>query len=387
MIRKISILTISVFILISCSSSSSYLKKGDYHMAVVKAVKKIRRNPKDKDIEVLKKAYPIANKQNLDRIKYLKMEGRPDVWEEILNNYEVLKQRQDLVQTILPLKYSGGTLNFSYVDYNKEIIEAKKKASEYYYVHAQRLMKSGNRFDARDAYYELMKISKYYPMYKETDRLIEKAQILGTTNVLLVPENRTHFRLRKDFLYSLFPKDLTPLNSKWVRYTLNKPENNVHYDIILKLKRIMLSPELLKEKVYTESKRIRDGWEYVLDNNGNVMKDSLGNDIKKEKYKIIKCTVTETLQRREVVITSELNYFDKINNEFVRNIPLTATYFIENTFSVANGDYRALTEETKKKLENKPILMPKDLEMIYQAGNVIRDVVKNELLKNKNVIR
>ena len=188
------------------------------------------------------------------------------------------------------------------------------------------------------------------------------------------------------FTQSLYPKDLTPLNSRWKHYTIDKSLYN-HYDIVLNLRGILLSPELLKETQYTESKKIRDGWEYVLDNNGNVMKDSLGNDVKKPKYINISCVVIETIQRREITIKSELNYFEKGSNDNIRSIPVNATFFIENVFAIANGDFRALKPETKKLLEHKPILMPSDIDMIYEAGNVIRDAVKKEMINNRGVIK
>jgi len=385
--RKLFILSLaSIILMISCISSESYLKKGQYNAAVYQAVKKIRKKQKDKDVEVLKKAYPIANQQDIDRINFLRQEGRPDIWDEVFERYQSLKNRQNLVKTVIPITYTGGTLNFKTIDYDAEIIAAKKKAAEYFYVHAQSLLKTGNRFDARLAYDELMQIANYYPNYQNTAQLLQVAREKGMTNVLLSTKNHTHFRLMNDFVQSLYPKDLTPLNSHWVHYTIDKNLTN-HYDVILNLRGIVLSPELLKEKQYTETKEIRDGWEYQLDQNGNVMKDSLGNDIKKPKFITISCVVTETIQRRDVNLKAELNYYERGTHDNVKNSPINANFFIENVFAVANGDFRALKSETKKLLERKPILMPTDLDMIYEAGNVIREAVKTELMKNRGVIK
>jgi len=376
----------SIILMISCISSESYLKKAQYNAAVYQAVKKIRKKQKDKDVEVLKKAYPIANQQDNERINFLKQEGRPDIWDEVFERYQNLKDRQDLVKTVVPITYSGGVLNFKITDYDAEIIAAKKRAAEYFYVHAQTLLKKDNRFDARLAYEELFKITEYYPNYQNISELLQIAKEKGITKVLLSTKNHTHFRLMDKFVQSLYPKDLTPLNSNWIRYTIDKEITN-HYDVILNLRGIVLSPELIKETQHTENKQIVDGWEYQLDQNGNVMKDSLGNDIKKPKYITISCIVTETVQRRNISLNADLNYYQKGSNDIIKNSPITANFFIENTFAHANGDYRALKSETKKLLEHKPILMPTDLDMIYQAGNVIREAVKTELMKNRSVIR
>ena len=186
---------LSVLIITSCINFTSMYKKGKYDLAVYQAVKKIRKNPKEKYIAVLKKSYPIANQEDLDRIKFLKMEGKPDIWDEVFERYQKLKDRQDLVKTVTPIKYSGGTLDFKIVDYDADIIAAKKKAAEYFYVHSKKLIESNNRFAARQSYNELLRINDYYPNYKDVNTLLKKALAKGTTFVYLDDENNTHFKL------------------------------------------------------------------------------------------------------------------------------------------------------------------------------------------------
>jgi len=216
--------------------------------------------------------------------------------------------------------------------------------------------------------------------------MTEKARRAGITNVVFITNNNTHYRLSKKFLKSLLPKDFSNLDSYWINYY---SEENIHshYSIILSLKNILLSPELLKEKEFTETRKIKDGWEYVLDQNGNVKKDSLGNDIKKPRIITVKCKVRQTIQRRDAIIQAELNYLDNTTKKIIKSIPLQSNYFIENTFAVAFGDIRALTPETKQLLNSKPILMPGDIEFIHQAGDVLKKAIIVELKKNKHLIK
>ena len=51
------------------------------------------------------------------------------------------------------------------------------------------------------------------------------------------------------------------------------------YAVMVKLNSIMVSPDETKDTDEVFNKRISDGFEYVLDANGNVMKDTAGNDI------------------------------------------------------------------------------------------------------------
>lgn len=384
---KIIIPIIVTILFISCSSSSHFFKKGNYDKAISIAVKKIRKEPtNEKEINVLVKSYRNANNQDNERIKYLKLEGRPDVWEEIYNLYSKLKSRQSIIQTVLPLKLNGKQVNFEHIDYDKDIISAKKKAAEYLYVHAKKLLDNNNVFDARIAYDEFIHIKDYYATYKDVDNMISLAKEKGTSKVYIESINHTHFKLPKDFVKEIIPKNLTPLSSKWVEYYTNR-NLEYNYKVTSVLKSVMVSPELLKEERFEETKTIRDGWQYVLDNNGNVMKDSLGNDIKETKYTKISCMVVKTIQRREITLFSEIIYKDLYDNRIIKNIPIKTDWFIENAFTIANGDLRALSRENKELLDHKPILMPTDIEMIFNAGDIYRNVVKDELMKNKNVIK
>jgi len=384
---RIIVFLISAIFLISCSSSSRLYKKGNYDKAISVAVKKIRKDPtNEKEIDILVKSYRNANNRDSERIKYLKLEGRPDVWEEIYNLYSRLKSRQSIVNTVMPLKLNGKPINFEHTDYDQDIISAKKKAAEYLYVHAKKLLDNNNVFDARAAYDEFIHLKDYYSTYKDVDNMIRLAREKGTSKVFIESINRTHFKLPKEFVKNIIPKNLTPLSSKWVEYYSNS-DLNYNYKVTSVLKRVSVSPELLKEERYEESKTIRDGWQYVLDNNGNVMKDSLGNDIKETKYTKITCFVVKTTQRREISLFSEIIYKSLDNNRIIKNIPIKTDWFIENEFAVANGDLRALTRNTKELLNRKPILMPTDIDMIFNAGDVLREVVKSELVKNKRTIK
>ena len=75
---------IFLFLLSSCRSSKKQLEKGNYPMALDKAVKQLRRDRDDsKQIAILDRSYKILNELDNERIRYLKMEDRPENWDEI----------------------------------------------------------------------------------------------------------------------------------------------------------------------------------------------------------------------------------------------------------------------------------------------------------------
>ena len=76
--RIVPFIFILTILLSGCGSSKKQLQKGNYDAAIDKAVKQLRKDPRDaKQIEILNQSYKIANDQDNERIRFLKMEGRP----------------------------------------------------------------------------------------------------------------------------------------------------------------------------------------------------------------------------------------------------------------------------------------------------------------------
>ncbi|OFX20198.1 MAG: hypothetical protein A2033_19270 [Bacteroidetes bacterium GWA2_31_9] len=379
---------ISAIYLTSCSSSKKYFEKGMYDSAVQKAVKKIRKKQDHaKSIEILEKAYPLANEKNIDRINFLKKEGKPDVWDEVYKNYSLLKDRQNLVKTVLPLNLNGRTITFQTVDYDNEIIAAKKNAAEYFYVHAQKLLETNDKIKIREAYYEFKKVKNLYPDYKDVDPMIDKAKQLGLSWVFVYTENNTIIKLPPDFMDNLINVDLPKYNSEWVQYTNQNIYSNIDYKIKMNLTIIDISPEKIKEDVTLDKKEIEDGWDYYLDSKGNVMKDSLGNDIKKPKYKTITCKVTKSMMTKAAHIEGKLEYIQASTGQVIKTVPVAADNFFNHIWAVAIGDIDALSPENKKYLGIKPIPFPPDINMILDAGNNLKGVINKALNDNKYFLK
>ena len=75
------ILILSLLIIISCASPEKLLQRGDYDAVIEKSVKNLIKNPgSEEDASMLDKAYKLANDRDLERVKYLKMEGNPNSW-------------------------------------------------------------------------------------------------------------------------------------------------------------------------------------------------------------------------------------------------------------------------------------------------------------------
>lgn len=179
------------------------------------------------------------------------------------------------------------------------------------------------------------------------------------------------------------------LNFEWVNFD-NYPDTNKYYDYyaVLNINNIIIGPDLIKETPLTESKKVQDGFEYVLDEKGNVKKDSLGNDIKVPKYKTITCTVMRTEQKKAVTVSGNLEIYSSYDNQLLTRVPVKADAFFENYFSrVVSGDINALSDQTKKTLGGQLLPFPSTPDMIMRSTDILKDLTKKALYDNRHLFK
>ncbi len=385
--KKILYLSLAVFILSACGSSSiKYLEKGQYDKAIDKSVKMILKDKnKDAEIQVLSQAYKLGNQKDNENIEQLRLTGQPDIWDKIYSSYDALQKRQVArLAQVINLNY----IDYQYINYTAEIANAKNKAAEYFYVHAKTLLDKGDKYSARTAYDELQKVKSFFPNYKDVDDLIKIAYNKGNTYVLFIIENNSQSILPIVFEEELRKTSISELNQKWTIYD-SKPLKDFFYDylIVVNIRLIDILPENLNQNHYTETKQIANGWQYKLDNKGNVLKDSLGNDIKIPKYKTISCTINEVQQSKAVVIAGTLDFINNETNQIIKTEPIRAEWFFKNAFATAFGDLSALSEQSKSKLQSIQMPFPPNVDMIMQVGNVLKNVCKDIIRRNNYLLK
>jgi hypothetical protein len=382
---------LSILLLISCSSPEKLLTQGNYDALVEKSVKNLIKKPdSEEDAKMLDKSYKLANDRDLERIKYLKTEGNPNTWDELLSLYSNLKNRQISVRRVLPLHIDGRTIQYDYVDYDAEIVAAKRKATEYYYSHGLALMENKTRESYRQAYYELTKAKNYSgDSYRNLDQVINEARYLGMSRALVSVINRSIINLPDEFANGLVAANASELSSEWVEYYTRKPDKDIHFDyyIDIILQAINVSPDLVKDNDLIEKKTIENGFEYVLDSKGNVMKDTSGNDIKVKKYKEIQCTVIESHQLKDCNITGEIEFHSANPQSLLKKQPIAAGTHFEYVSARAIGDINALSPEKKKLVDIEPVPFPDDIRMILDCTEALKKSIYEVLTYNKGIIQ
>ena len=374
----------------SCNMAKYHQKHGRYDTSISKSVKKLRKNPdKQKQIVTLRESFRQAQREDLDQIEFLRKSGQPENWEKILSIYTRIRTRQNKVKSLPELydERNSKIVVFDMINTDDEIVSTKQKTAEYLYAIAENLLKKGDRFSARQAYDELSKVKKYYANFKDTDALMEQASTLGSSNVLFRMENKTKILMPADFEKDLKRISMQDLNRRWLKYyTTSVQGMKYDFDVVVNLKFIDVTPERIRENRYTETKQIQDGWNYQLDPRGNVMKDSLGNDIKTPKFRTISCDVIETVQSKSARIAGDLEYVNLGTSQLIKADPLTSDAVFEYYSAIAIGDQNALKPETKANLGRTPIPFPNDFDLLMQAGNTLKGMVKDILYKNKELL-
>ncbi|MDP2724505.1 MAG: hypothetical protein Q8O72_17275 [Bacteroidales bacterium] len=385
-IRSLLLLLTVSFLMSSCVSSSKHLQKGDYDSAIDKAVKTLMKKPdKTAEIEVLVKAFNLANNQDNEQIKQLKLTGQPDIFDQVVVLYQHLQYRQEKVERLPDniLKKVG----FQHVDYSNAIVESKNKAAEFLNAHATSLMANGNKPDARQAYYEFLKVKEYFPNYDQIDRKINAAAQRGTNNIIFYIKNDSRTMLPQDFESELLKISLKQLNQQWLNFDTWEDENiQYDYSIYLTLRNIQTSPDLVKEVNYKEELKVEDGFDYVLDGHGNVMKDTLGNDIKVPRTKIIVCYITETQMNKSATVGGTLDFYDNRTGQMVRTFPVSSEFAFHYRFATANGDFMALKKETRQIVELRPVPFPTDLQIIFDTNEDLKSKTKNMIADNRKML-
>ena len=387
--RKLVYVVIVALLMAGCGSSKKQLQKGNYDSAIQKSVKKLMRNPNNEDdIETLTRSFKLANSQDLERIQYLKMEGKAESWEEIAQSYQRLKWRQNMIRPVMPLELNGQDVKLNYGNYNSEIIEAKHHAAEFFFAHGQKLMENNDKESFRQAWYEFAKVKEYWGDFDNIDNLLRESRYMGMSRALVSIENMTPFRLSAEFQDDLLAINPQELSSEWVEYYTRSLDEDVQYDYQVKiiLRQMGVSPDQIKETDRLEKKTIEDGFHYAIDQNGNVMKDTTGNDIKIIKYKDLSCTVIETGMNKSSHIEGSVEIYQLNPLKLLRKDPIGADSYFEHFSARAIGDLDALSAESLKLVETEPVAFPSDNEMIMLCSESMKMAIQGITIRNKRFI-
>ena len=383
--KKVLLSAIALLLILSCSTSKQIEKAvsvGNYDQAITYAIDKLRTN-KDKKgkadfIVMLEEAFNKAVERDLSTIDFLKRDSNPENYIRIYDAYVGLDNRQERIKPLLPLYANGREVNFNFNNYTNQIISYKNNASEQIYKNATALLNSNNKLDYRVAYDNLRDIEDMNPNYKDVRQLMEIAHQKGTDFVLVDMINDSG-----KIIPSLLESDLLNfssygLNNFWAVYH-GTPESKIDYDFNMRvnLRGINISPEQIKERQIIKEKQIADGKTNVLDSNGKVVKDSLGNNIQIDNMKTVRCEYYEFKQFKATQVSGNVEYINIKSKQLVDAFPVTSEFVFEHIYATSRGDRRALETSLIPFLERRAVPFPTEEQMIYDTGEDLKLQLKN----------
>ena len=384
MIKRI---LISSILLISFGCSpikkiNNNVVSGEFDKAIDKTIselKKTKNKKKKNQYElILTDIYDRSVINSKDKISRFKKDGNPEFFDDIYFEYEKLIIRQNKLKNI-----SSERLNFNFENYDSELINFRYKTSDYFFEISNSLISNDNKFDYRKAHNYLTIIETINPNYLQTRSLIELCSVEGKDNILLTVLNESKSVLFEDLENDILNIKGYDLNSTWISFFTKNDSFEGKYDFYIDLafKSFIISPERLVQKEGSREKNIVDGLTYQLDAEGNVMKDSLGNDIKIDKLIKISVKTIESIQSKSAMVLAEIRFLDKKKN-IIDKFPLESEFWFRNRFLEYDGDKRVLTKDEIKLSKKRFMPFPQDEVLILNNSENIKRKMKNIIYKS-----
>lgn len=381
-VMRIFTLTIASVLLLfsSCKNIEKMVDKGDYDQAIRLAVDNLegKKNKKTKYVKALEKAYRRVNEQDMAKIRSYELSNKDSKYDRIYDTYNKLQARQETIYRLDPLVSKDGYVaEFKRVDYIGLKAEVADKAAEYHYAEAKRLLdiaSISNKYAARDAYNTLGNIERFHNNYKDTDELYLKAYEIGVDHIgvdVHLNDNRLGADMLRDIIYAM---DVTNLNTFWNRYHLGSNES-IPFDYVASIEVNSIEPGYEREfyNTYQETAKVENGTKAVIDLNGNIVKDTLGNTVLTKKYLRVEAEVTEMRREKSARLRGKTVVYETKTNSLVKTVPIEVTHIFEDYSSIYRGDTRALSNETKRKLKNNCNEFPSDFDMVVAMTSNFSD--------------
>ena len=142
---------------------------------------------------------------------------------------------------------------------------------------------------------------------------------------------------------------------------------------------ILVSPEQLSEQRIIKEKQVVDGREYLRDQDGNVVLDSLGQRIEIDRLVTVRCEVNRFSQFKSVRLDAQVEVTDLESGQRIDRHPLSTEFVFEHAYADFKGDRRALDEELGLLLDLGFVPFPTDEDMVFEAGEELKDRLRTLL--------
>lgn len=339
-LRMIPVLLLAV-IMASCNTPQKLYEAQEYDQVIQRlapSAKKGRIN--ERDMNMLAASYHKANQADHNRIQSLKATGQPEAWPEIYQRYCSMKGRNEVFAK-MPKKIKRG-MDYVKLKLDDDMLVARNKAESFLVAKANQLLNTGSRSDAELA-------SQYIEQLSRTNRENQRLKDLRKRQVLHSADKVTlNFTGEK-----LVPKAV-------VDVILDFDDDEIPFDIVrtkkstamisVNVQDVTVSPIRLDEVSFKEY-------------NGSKMVE-----------------VTDHIQNKSATISGMMEYRN-CAGRLIGSVPFTATSTFKNAYTTIKGDREACSAETLNRLNGKPVAVPTDESLLWDAARKLNDLLAAELKK------
>lgn len=264
-------------------------------------------------------------------------------------------------------------------------MESWEKVVEFYYVEAKCLFwdvcQGEDWLVVCWVYVELDCIWQYFSCYWEVEQLQEEVLYLGMMYILVSMWQEVLVAIFNVFEWEFIVMAVQDLNSQWKVYYICLVEGLYYdYEVVMCINCIEISFGLVCEWEYEEIVVVEDGWEYVLDVNGNVVKDFLGNDIMQFWEVMVWVLILENYQNKMVWVSGWLEFVDC----FMDNLIYIEFMFVEAVFEnyvvIFWGDKWVLSKQFWQWIGNQLVFFLSEEMLLLQVVEWLKFFVKWEIV-------
>ncbi len=381
-----------ILLLGACSSPQRLYEKGKYSKAVEEALELVRKGKaEDGDIRTLELAFNQMNTREINQLEKLLNSPSPDRWEDILAVADRIDNRQEWISPYLPMTYpgSGQSVSLRLYPLRDLIPQARIKAADRRKELGEQALEQaeyGDKQAAREAYSHFAKSLSFRPGDSATRQLQDRAEVLSYSLMRLQIDNQARAFLPGGYRLQLEETFTSSVDHRWLRILPDgAPCRDCDLETTIVLLDVDVSPDGIEERKWKERNSVEDGFRYALDERGNVMKDTNGNDIKIKVYKEVWAEVFETRQFKAARLEGMMEVKDLRSGRVLRRIPVAAETQFRAESVWFQGDKRALDPKTLKRLKNHPVPYPDEQDILADAADLFRQEVGRQAREHRKL--
>jgi hypothetical protein len=387
-------LILATLLLSGCNSvkrNQKFLSQGNYDQAIELAVKKLQKNKRaPKNVEhiiLLEEAYKKAVAEDMRRISFLKKENNLNSKRDVYYTYLDMERRQQWIRPLLPLYIPSEKRDarFKLKEYTDATLDAKKVLGDALWSQSVRFLDSNDKMQARRAFDLLNELQDLRGSDSGITGMIEDALFIGTDFIYVTLNNRSGQIMPRRLEQELLDFNTYGLDNFWTEYHSERDQDIAYdYGIALNFRQIEFSPERISEREERRTKRVKDGWEFKKDAEGNFVLDEDGKKIKVDVYKTVSAMMLITEQFKAANVGGNVVYRDLQQGRDIDKFPLGTEFIFQNVFANYRGDERALSDDDLLLLENRFIPFPSNAQLLLDASDNIKGRLK-EILKDNSL--